>query len=396
MLVSVIIPTFNRREYVCQAIDSVLTQTWTDYEIVVVDDGSTDGTASALHTRFGKRIEYVYQSNRGESAARNEAIRRSRGQYLALLDSDDLWMPTKLERQVAMLESRPEMGLVSCHVNVITAEGEPVGAGPMHPEQTSDVVSLESLALASPVHASTIVVRRSCLTQVGGFDENIRYGEDWDLCLRIAAKHPIGFVLEPLVELRTHAGAQSRLLVPKAETERRLADRLKIIERVFASFPAESHVPLGLKSQTLALEYAKAALAHYFYRDCTRGSELLALAVRCAPTIGDSDGLVVEMIHRFAMLVGRVRGDAAAEEFLRDIFDNLPPELSDLRHARRRALGNAHIELAFLYYQRGPHRLVPRHVLAGLYHNPRWFRNRGVLSILLRSLRSTRLDSHRQ
>jgi len=185
-------------------------------------------------------------------------------------------------------------------------------------------------------------------------------------------------------------------LVPKAETERRLADRLKIIERVFPSSPGKSPVPLGLKSQTLALEYAKAALAHYFYRDCTRGSELLSLAVRCVPTIGDSDGLLVEMIHRFAILVGRVQGDAAAEKFLRDIFDNLPPELSDLRHARRRALGNAHIELAFLYYQRETHRLVPRHVLAGLYHNPRWLSNRGVLSILLRSLWSVRSDIHLQ
>ncbi len=111
--VSVIIPTYNRRAYVQEAIDSVLAQTYTDYEIIVIDDGSTDGTGEALRERYGDKIIYEWQENQGLSAARNRGIESSRGQYIALLDSDDLWMPEKLERQVACLSQHPEVAMVA-------------------------------------------------------------------------------------------------------------------------------------------------------------------------------------------------------------------------------------------------------------------------------------------
>jgi glycosyltransferase involved in cell wall biosynthesis len=102
--VSVIIPTYNRANYICEAIDSILAQTYADYEIIVVDDGSTDGTRQALQRWIDDgTICYYYQENRGESAARNHGIRKARGQYIAFLDSDDLFLPTKFEKQVACL-----------------------------------------------------------------------------------------------------------------------------------------------------------------------------------------------------------------------------------------------------------------------------------------------------
>lgn len=98
--VSVIIPTYNRREYVQEAIDSALAQTFTDYEIIVIDDGSTDGTSEALQARYGNRIHYEWQENQGESVARNRGIELARGEYIAFLDSDDLWHPEKLAKQI--------------------------------------------------------------------------------------------------------------------------------------------------------------------------------------------------------------------------------------------------------------------------------------------------------
>ena len=115
--VSVIIPTYNRAGYLCESIESVLTQTYTDYEIIVVDDGSTDDTEEVLQLWIADgTIHYVWQENRGESAARNHGIELAIGEYIAFLDSDDLFMPTKLEEQVAYLDNHPEVGMAhSCY-----------------------------------------------------------------------------------------------------------------------------------------------------------------------------------------------------------------------------------------------------------------------------------------
>ena len=120
--VSVIIPTYNRRTLLPRAIDSVLAQTRAVEEIIVVDDGSTDGTGDMLRERYGDRVRHVWQSNAGVSAARNHGMRLARGRYLALLDSDDEWMPEKTALQVAFLDARPEFGMVVCDVERIDGD----------------------------------------------------------------------------------------------------------------------------------------------------------------------------------------------------------------------------------------------------------------------------------
>ncbi len=120
--VSVIIPTYNRAALVCEAVDSVLGQTYQDFEILVIDDGSTDGTDAAVAT-YGDRVRYVWQENRGMSAARNRGIDLARGEYLALLDSDDLWMPFKLELMVAVLDRFPQAGFAFSNFSHLRADG---------------------------------------------------------------------------------------------------------------------------------------------------------------------------------------------------------------------------------------------------------------------------------
>ena len=385
--VSVIIPTYNRKEYIQQAIDSALAQTYPDVEVIVMDDGSTDGTGQALRARYGKRIQYVYQENRGESAARNEAIKRSCGQYIAMLDSDDVWMPAKLERQLALLERRPEVGLVSCQVLVINARGETVRTEPLHPEQTSDTVSLASLVLDSPVHASTILVQRACLDEAGWFNERIRYGEDWDLCLRLAARHQVGFVSEPLVSLRSHADAQSRYIVPKQEAGHRFAGRLQIIEDVFPLFSGDDHRVAALKAQALAREYAKAALLNYVHRDYTRAARLLSQAMDLDSAFWQDGERVAELVYLHALALSKEYTEADAISFVKETFAHLPTNPnSRCACLRRKVLGRLHIEFGFLNHQRGIAELVWKHVFAGLYYDPTWLRNLGVLSILRQSV----------
>src|SRR4030042_587586 len=119
--VSVIITTYNRVHFVCEAIDSVLNQTFKDFEIIVVDDGSTDNTKEALK-RYSKNIFYIYQSNKGRSQARNTGLKVAKGDYIAFLDDDDIWVPHKLEKQVAFMDSNPNIGLVHTITEVIDEE----------------------------------------------------------------------------------------------------------------------------------------------------------------------------------------------------------------------------------------------------------------------------------
>ena len=233
--VSVVIPTYNRRDYVQAAIDSVLAQTVTDYEVIVVDDGSTDRTGDALSARYGERIRYVWQKNQGESRARNKGIDLARGEYVAFLDSDDLWLPQKLARQVTVLEAKPDMVLVFASFGEIDERGAPL-ANPLPEERIRVDLELPSLCLHNMVGSpSNVMVRTEALKQVGGFDAAIQYGEDRELWLRLRLQGPFAYIDEPLASIRHHAGSQNMGRPNLEQAERLLSDRLRILEKVFAS-----------------------------------------------------------------------------------------------------------------------------------------------------------------
>lgn len=205
--VSAIIPTYNRRELVVRAIDSALAQTHPIDEIIVIDDGSSDGTGSALRARYGERIRYVWQANAGVSAARNHGLRLAQGRYLALLDSDDEWLPEKTERQIALLRAHPDFGMVLCDVQCVDSTGATIDI--VH---RRDVIREDGPALRWVIHSPALapasaMLRREAYEDVGGFDESLRTAEDIDFHLRMARRWPIGVVESPLVRtLRGHDG----------------------------------------------------------------------------------------------------------------------------------------------------------------------------------------------
>src|SRR2546422_627426 len=181
-LVSVVIPVYNGEQYLADAIQSVLDQTYPNFEAIVVDDGSTDGSA-AVAKRVGEAIRYVHQANGGVSKARNTGIAAARGTYLAFLDQDDLWLPDKLAAQVAYLDSHPEIGAVYCQCEV-------KGNGWLH----SDLYYAEPVkddlvgVMSGPcLLMTTTMFRRELLQKIGGFSEAIigAGGEDMDLTLRL-------------------------------------------------------------------------------------------------------------------------------------------------------------------------------------------------------------------
>ena len=205
--VSVIIPTFNRWPLVGAAIESVLAQTFSDFELIVVDDGSTDGTGVELG-KLGSRLHIISQPNRGVSAARNLAARQARGIYLAFLDSDDLWLPHKLAIQTAFMVLHPDVQICQAE-EIWIRNGVRVNPKVNHRKPSGDIfIPSLDLCLVSP---SAVMLTRELFEQVGGFDETLPVCEDYDLWLRIALDHSVALIDEPLVVKRGgHADQLSR------------------------------------------------------------------------------------------------------------------------------------------------------------------------------------------
>lgn len=190
--VSVIIPTFNCSRYICGAIQSVLNQTYNDYEIIVMDDGSTDDTRKVLE-QFKNKMTYFYQKNKGVSSARNEAIKLSQGDLIAFLDCDDRWLPSKLATQVKYMIDNPDVAMIHSNVAFVTDNY-------VMRERLDHIVKrhkgfdiFEELYLGNFINTSTVLLRRNCLETVGLFDEELPLAQDYDLWLRIAAKFNVGY-----------------------------------------------------------------------------------------------------------------------------------------------------------------------------------------------------------
>ena len=194
--VSVIIPTFERARKAARAISSILYQTFSDYEIIVVDDGSTDDTREAL-AQFGQKITYIpHSTNLGVSAARNSGIRMSRSPFVAFLDSDDYWLPEKLLRQIRFFETHPEA--MACQTEEIwIRNGRYANPKKRHLKPSGDIFTPSlRLCLVSP---SAVMLKRSLFERVGLFDEALPACEDYDLWLRIACGYPVHLIKERLI-----------------------------------------------------------------------------------------------------------------------------------------------------------------------------------------------------
>jgi len=199
-IVSVIIPTYNRAHLIQDALESVFAQTFKDYEVIVIDDGSTDNTREVLGPSMNQ-IHYFYQENQGISGARNRGILLSRGKYMAFLDSDDRWLPEKLEKQVSYMETHPKVGLLCCYLwrYEIGKENEREKRPQGFPKNFEDLLRGPNL-----VPTSTVLIRRKCFEWVGTFDTSLPPIEDWDMWLRIARRFDIQCLDTVLSEHRRH------------------------------------------------------------------------------------------------------------------------------------------------------------------------------------------------
>lgn len=201
--VSVVIPTYNRAEFITSAIESVLNQTFRDFELLVVDDGSTDRTGEIVALIRDPRLIFIRQGNAGRSNARNRALALARGAYIAFLDSDDLYLPSKLDLQVQYMDMRPEAGMVYTSACCIDAHGNDL---PERYEAKRSGRIYSDIAFFRPVTITlpTVMVRRQILEQVGGFDERMSRFEDTDMWRRVSKVTDIHAIGVDTCKLRTH------------------------------------------------------------------------------------------------------------------------------------------------------------------------------------------------
>ncbi len=229
-VVSVVIPLYNAQDVIGDTIETVLAQTYRDYEIVVIDDGSTDGSAAVLHA-YGKHLRYIHQPNGGVARARNRGITAARGRYIALLDHDDLWESDKLAKQVAVLDEQPAVGMVVTDVAHIDSAGRRMNRfGPAYQPQHEFARLFAQGFVPTP---SATLTRTSTLRAVGGFDEQFNSAgmDDHELWTRIAAATTIVGISEPLT-LHRNREIKTAIIA--------LGHRPLLIEKLMARF---SHDP---------------------------------------------------------------------------------------------------------------------------------------------------------
>jgi len=258
MKVSVIVPTYNRANLIGEAIDSVLSQTFGDFELIVVDNYSTDNTESVVKSYLDKRIRYYKNHNHGlVSVSRNFGIEKSGGEYIAFLDDDDLWLPQKLEKQLLLMDSHRELGLVYSDRHSIDSNGNLVGETCFRSVKPFRGHVFNELIVVNFIPQLTVLVRRQVLDMVGAFNLKYKIAQDYDLWLRIAVRYPIDFTEEPLAEYRIHGGSIS------GDHRLSIYENIQVVDYWLKKKGAVQHMFRRKAKQEQAIRHA-GLLSHFF------------------------------------------------------------------------------------------------------------------------------------
>jgi glycosyltransferase involved in cell wall biosynthesis len=260
-LVTVIMAVYNGQRFLRPAIDSVVGQTFRDLELIVINDGSTDGTRGILESYDDPRMTAVHQDNMGQTAARNKGLALARGKYIAIQDADDISLQDRLAKQVAFLDSNGDCGLLGSWAYVISGDEEIIGT--VRP-RTSHRGIVASLAFGNQFIHSSVMFRDRCVQTLGNYDETALYAEDYEFALRISSRYRLANLPEYLVKWRLNA--YTGIYCNERAEEKRYARQVR-----------RKYWPLLLRSSTLApttkvlipLSLPFTYLRYFFYRDIT-------------------------------------------------------------------------------------------------------------------------------
>lgn len=371
--VSVIIPTYNRADMVGDAIQSVLQQTFEDYELIVVDDGSVDDTLTVVGQYTDARLRYIYQENAGGPAARNRGWQNSIAEHILFLDSDDLLLPYALEALFTAASAHPNAGLIGGGFQYIDAQGTALGEA--QPWILSEQLDLARWVLECPLIPSATFVRRGWLELVAGFDPEQEAAQDWDLWLRLAASGcPMAWLKRPVCRYRLHPGGLT------ADLERQKRGAIRALDKVFAREDVSPHV-LSLRGEAYAGIHIYAAAREYAAGQLDQARQDVLCASTFVPEWIDS-GVLLERLIRMGELSIVTRDQRA---YVNAVLKNLP-EVVFHPGIRRRAIARVAAASLFADYQRRDWSRIGRLWWQVILNDPAWLGNTGVLSIGLRCL----------
>ncbi len=272
---SIIVPCYNSSKYLPACLDSLLRQTYVDFEVVIIDDGSTDDTDNVIKPYLNdSRMKYIKQQNAGPAKARNKGIKSAEGNFIAFLDSDDLWKATKLEKQMQLFADS-SVGVIYSTARYINDLGQDVcSLNRMEYLKPREGKVTDFLFVDNFVPFSSVVIRRECLDKAGLFDEELGSSEDWDLLLRISVFFEFRYIDEPLLYYRLHSNQVSR------DTEKRFLYNEKIREKFIKC--NNGFISRSIIRQAAVYTYIQAAC---FYQsvDIRRAIKYSIHALRIAP-----------------------------------------------------------------------------------------------------------------
>lgn len=373
--VSVITPTYNRPGYLKAAIESVLAQSFTDFEHIIVDDGSDSETRAVVERFDDRRIRYVYQDNAGRGAARNRGLALATGEYVAFLDDDDLYLPEKLAVQVAFLEAQPAVGLVGSFTQFIAEDGSSLGL--RETWQKGSTLTLLDCLYANPLATCSVLLRRCWPAALDHwFDPTMQRAEDKDFWARLLlAGCRIEWTQDVVSAYRQHTNTSQR------DQEGYYNGNLQLLDKLYARPDA----PEPLRAERAAL-YAHFHLLNawpaYAGGRAPVGKERLATAIELKPELllGDPPAFLVSLIA-----YGQTMSVDDAGRLIETVFDELPPEAAGAQAHRGAVMSALYMHRVFAAHTSG---LRPslRDWLYGVFNAPVWLTNRGVWSILVRDI----------
>lgn len=261
--VSVVISTYNHASFIAESIDSVLAQTYRDFEVIVIDDGSTDNTEEVLKP-YLDRIRLIKQENSGLPVARNAGIKEAKGEYIAFQDSDDIWLPDKLEKQMKYLEKNPHFDLVCGNGISFGNEGNTERLLVRNKRLRAiekEGVTLKNTYRKSRLFPSTWVIKKKVLEELGGFDTIFRTGQDVEFTYRFLLKHKAAFINEVLFKRRTHSTNISRV-----NSEPKILLAIRITEKLMSQYP-DARMIIGNKLINRKMSSLHYKLGRVYYKN---------------------------------------------------------------------------------------------------------------------------------
>jgi glycosyltransferase involved in cell wall biosynthesis len=370
--VSVIIPAYNAAQYLGQAVESVLSQTFSDFEIILVDDGSTDNTKDVVNSFADNRLRYIYQVNKGRTGARNTGIYHATGKYVAFLDSDDRYLPQKLELQAKHLNSTPELDFVASGHTFIDEAGIPLHSS--RPWTVRPLLTLDTWLLGCPAIVNAILVRREWLLKLNGFDEKLQRAEDWDLWLRLAhARCNMDWIKEIVCCYRMHSGQSVRDAVLQKE------GMIAVLDKFYSRDDLSEKV-IASKQYYYAQAFLRAAGREYGTGQVADASSDLSQAIALWPALVDDEGKTL-----LESLIGWAHDPVVGNPFayLDRLFKNLPGSAKCLSKYKRQAVAQVSLRLFFQAHSQSRITDIRRFGVMAFINHPAYLSNLGVISIFL-------------